>query len=178
MKRISFVILSFSLLASPIFAEDAEPMDSEERLTAQEEDLRLVQETYDSRINEVMESLNETDPAAFFNARAAGKFVSWKDFGVEMPALRMFTVKEVPYGFTLKSKRNSRETVTVLVYTRDDDLYYKVTVGKGVSYDFSRMVSAVFESDGETTSREGTPCNSKAVSCLNGYEKGTSGKNK
>jgi len=153
-------------------------MDSEERLTAQEEELRLVQETYDTRINEVMETLNEKDSTAFFNARAEGKYVTWKDFGIEMPSLQMFTLKEEPYGYTLKSKHNARETVTVLVYTRDDDLYYKTTVGKNVSNDFSRMVEAIFESDGETTSREGTACNSKAVSCIGGYEKGTPGKNK
>lgn len=178
MKKISFAALAFCLSISPLFAEEDEPMDSEERLTAQEEDLRLVQETYDKRINEVMETLNEKDSSAFFNARAAGEYVTWKDFGVEMPTLRMFTIKEVPYGYTLKSKRNARETVTVLVYTRDDDLYYKYTIGKGVLNDFSRMIDAIFESDGETTAREGTPCNSKAVSCLGGYEKGTPGKNK
>ena len=68
--------------------------------------------------------------------------------------------------------------MTVLVYTRDDDLYYKTTIGKKASNDFSRMVEAIFEAEGETTSREGTACNSKAVSCIGGYEKGTPGKNK
>lgn len=177
MKKISFAVLLFGFFLSPSFAE-GEPMDSEDRLTAQEEDLRLVRETYDTRINEAMETLNENDSSAFFKARAEGKFATWRDFGIEMPSLRMFTVEEIPYGYRLKSKRNSRETATVLVYTRDDDLYYKVSVGKGVSYDFRRMVEAVFESDGETTSREGTPCDFKAVSCLHGYEMGTSGKSK
>lgn len=173
MKKFMFAALSLCFGFPALWA-----MDSEERLTAQEEDLRLVQETYDRGINETMGNLNENDPAAFFNARAAGQYVTWKDFGIEMPTLRMFTVQEIPYGFTLKGKGNARETVTVLVYTRDDDLYYKVTVGKGASFDFSRMVEAVFESEGETSFREGTPCNSKAVSCLNGYAQGTPGKNK
>ena len=79
MKKISFAALAFCLSISPLFAEEDEPMDSEERLTAQEEDLRLVQETYDKRINEVMETLNEKDSSAFFNARAAGEYVTWKD---------------------------------------------------------------------------------------------------
>ena len=153
-------------------------MDSEERLTLQEEELRLLQEAYDGQINRVMGDMNEKDSSAFFEARRAGKFVTWKDFEIEMPALQAFTVQEVPYGFSVKSKWNSRETATILVYTRDDELYYKVTVGKSASNDFVRMVHAVFESDGETTFREGTPCNSQAVSCLNGYAKGTSGKNK
>jgi len=173
MKKFSFAALAFCLSTSALFA-----MDSEERLTAQEEELRLVQETYDTQINQVMENLNEKDSTAFFNARAEGKYVTWKDFGVEMPSLQMFTIKEVPYGYSLKSKHNGRETVTVLVYTRDDDLYYSYTVGKGVSNDFSRMIDAIFESEGETTSREGTACNSKAVSCIGGYAKGTPGKNK
>lgn len=175
MKIFPFAVLAFCLLSPHAFAE-YEPMDSEDRLTAQEEELRLVQETYDTRINETMETLNEKDSSAFFNARAAGRYKTWNDFGVVMPELRMFTIKEVPYGYSLKSKRNARESVTVLVYTRDEDLYYKVSVGKGASYDFSRMVLAVFESDGETTLRAGTPCNENAVSCLNGYELGTSGK--
>lgn len=173
MRKFAFAAVALALGFSTICA-----MDSEERLTAQEEDLRLVQETYDRGINEAMGNLNENDSSAFFKARAAGQFVTWKDFGIEMPALQMFTVQEIPYGFTLKSKGKSRETVTVLVFTRDDDLYYKVTVGKGASFDFSRMVEAVFESSGETSFREGTPCNSRAVSCLNGYELGTPGKNK
>lgn len=173
MEKISIAAFAFCLSTSALFA-----MDSEERLTAQEEELRLVQETYDTRINEVMEILNEKDSTAFFKARAEGKYVTWKDFEIEMPSLQMFTIKEEPYGYTLKSKHNARESVTVLVYTRDDDLYYKTTIGKKASNDFSRMVEAIFEAEGETTSREGTPCNSKAVSCIGGYEKGTPGKNK
>ena len=174
MKKFQIVAAIFSFFCAPLFAG----MESEERLTLQEEELRLLQETYDFQINQTMAALNESDSSAFFNARAEGKYVTWKDFGIEMPALQAFTVKEVPYGYSVKTKWNARETVTILVFTRDDDLYYQVTIGKGASNDFTRMVKAIFESDGETTSREGTPCDSKAVSCLNGYEKGTHGKNK
>ena len=41
-------------------------MDSEERLTLQEEELRLLQEAYDGQINRVMGDMNEKDSSAFF----------------------------------------------------------------------------------------------------------------
>ncbi len=171
------MLLSFLLFAAlPLFAEDEEPMDSEDRLTAQEEDLRSLKDSYDSRINGIMEEFSEKGPSAWFDARAEGRYASWKDIEFELPEVRMFTVTEVPYGFSVKGKGRAKESVTVLVFTRDEDLYYSVTIGKNASYDFTRMVQAVFESDGEYTYRDGTPCNRKAVSCLNGYEKGTSGK--
>ena len=176
MKLFHTFILAIGLAFFPLAAEELEPMDSEDRLTAQEEDLRSIKDSYDSRINGIMEEMGDNGSEAWFAARAAGNYASWKDIGFELPEVKMFTVKEVPYGFSVKGKRRSRETATILVYTRDEDLYYYVTVGKNASFDFKRMVQAVFESDSEFSYREGTLCNSRAVSCLGGYEKGTSGK--
>lgn len=176
MKISRILILAVGFAFLPLAAEDMESMDSEDRLTAQEEDLRSIKDSYDSRVNGIMEEMGDKGPEAWFAARAAGNYATWKDIGFELPEVKMFSVKEVPYGFSVKGKGRSQEAATVLVYTRDEDLYYYVTVGKKASFDFKRMVQAVFESDGEFSYREGTPCNSRAVSCLGEYEKGTPGK--
>lgn len=176
MKFFKSLFLTAGLAFLPLAAEELEPMDSEDRLTAQEEDLRSIKDSYDSRINGIMEEMGENGAEAWFASRAAGNYATWKDIGFELPEIKMFTVKEEPYGFSVKATGRPKETATVLVYTRDEDLYYRVTVGKNASFDFKRMVQAVFESDSEFSFREGTPCNSRAVSCLGGYEKGTPGK--
>lgn len=171
MRQLAFFLaLSLYTLAVPALAYDGD-MDIYHEF---KEELSLVRDGYLACINMAMETATEEDAEGWFKLRDKGGAATWKDLEYELPkkeSLPDIVVEELPYGFRIKGAHGSYKVdATVLVGTRDSDIFYDVQFAKGSNGPGKEIFGEVFRNDGSDSKR----CAKGAVSCYDG--KSTFGK--
>lgn len=171
------ILLTFCfvlLLSVPLWAESEEASAEDSRAMLDEE-LALVRDTYLSALTSAMEKAMNVAPDHWFNLRAAGNYVTWDDFEIEIPTVAHFQVTEAPYGFSIKSKVSDMPgSCSVRVVTRDMDIFYDLEMSKNASESFRERIRDVFSNDRALYYDPNSPCTKKAVTCIDEYKKGTS----